>query len=252
VRVLRHDLHLLTGAYALDAIDGPERDTFERHMRRCRACDNEVRGLAETATSLAMIAAEPPPSGLRSRVLAATAVTRQLPPVPTADAAGQSRRPRRVATPWIPWLATGIAIACLAIAVGFGVVGVSDQHRLSVLQAQSRAVAAVLAAPDARIASQSTSRGGTATVVVSRSENAVVVSTSGLPPLPASRVYQLWLIGPPRTRSAGLLPAASAGRTALVLATGLRAGDQVGMTVEPAGGTSKPTTKPILLMSLPD
>jgi hypothetical protein len=252
VRVLRHDLHMLTGAYALDAVDGPERDTFERHMRRCRSCDNEVRGLAETATGLAMIAAEPPPSGLRSRVLAATAVTRQLPPVPATAAAGRSRRPRRIAAPWIPWLATGIAVACLAIAVGFGVISLSDQHRLTDLQAQSRAVAAVLAAPDARIASQATSRGGTATVVVSRSEDAVVVSTSGLPPLPASKVYQLWLIGPPRTRSAGLLPPASAGRTALVLATGLRSGDQVGMTVEPAGGTSQPTTKPILLMSLPD
>jgi anti-sigma-K factor RskA len=252
VRALRHDLHVLAGAYALDAVDGPERDSFERHLRRCRSCDNEVKGLAETATALAMAAAEPPPPGLRSRVLAATAVTRQLPPVPATDPAGQSRRPRRVAAPWIPRLATGIALACLAIAVGFGVVGVSDQHRLSVLQAQNRAIAAVLAAPDARIASQSTSRGGTATVVVSRSENAVVVSTRGLPPLPASRVYQLWLIGPPRTRSAGLVPPASAGRTALVLATGLRAGDQVGMTVEPAGGTSQPTTKPILLMSLPD
>lgn len=248
MRLLRTDLHLLTGAYAVDAVEGPERDAFERHLRRCRSCDNEVQTLAETATCLAMAVVERPPAGLRSRVLAATAVTRQLPPV----AAAQPARARRVAAPWVPWLATGVAVACLAIAVVFGVLGVSAERRLNTVQAQGRAIAAVLAAPDARLASQSTSRGGTATVVVSRADEAVVVTTSGLPALPSSKVYQLWLIGPPRVRSAGLLLLASAGRTASVLASGLRPGDRIGMTVEPAGGTSRPTTKPILLMSLPD
>jgi Anti-sigma-K factor rskA len=247
VRLLRTDLHLLTGAYAVDAVEGPERDAFEHHLRRCRSCDNEVQSLAKTATCLGMAVAEPPPPGLRSRVLAATAVTRQLPPV----SAAQPGRPRRVAAPWVPWLATGIAVACLAIAVVFGVVGSAAQHRLDVVQAQGRAIAAVLAAPDARIASQPTSLGGTATVVVSRAEGAVVVTASGLPALPSSKVYQLWFIGPPRVRSAGLLPPASASRTAPVLASGLQAGDRIGITVEPSGGTSRPTTKPILLMSLP-
>lgn len=247
MRLLRTDLHLLAGAYAVDAVEGPERDAFEHHLRRCRSCSSEVRELAATATSLAMAVTEPPPSDLRSRVLAAAAGTRQLSPAPAA----QPGRPRHVAAPRVPWLAAGLAVACLAIAVAFGVIGSSAQHRLDVVQANGRAIAAVLAAPDARIVSQPTSRGGTATVVVSQAEDAVVVTTSGLPALPASRVYQLWFIGPPGVRSAGLLPPASAGRTALVLASGLRAGDQIGMTVEPAGGTSRPTTKPILLMSLP-
>jgi hypothetical protein len=248
---LRQDLHQLSGAYALDAVDGPERDAFEHHLRRCRPCDNEVRGLAETATGLAMTVAEPPPAALRTRVMAATAITRQLPPVPAADTARQPRRRPRIAAPWVPWLATGLAAACLVVAVVFGVAAISAQQRLSAVQAQNQAVAAVLAAPDARLASDRTSRGGTATVVVSHSEDTMVVSTSGLPGLPSSKVYQLWLIGPHGTRSAGLLPASSAGRTAPVLASGLQAGDKVGMTVEPAGGTSQPTTKPILLMSLP-
>jgi anti-sigma-K factor RskA len=249
VRLLRDDLHTLTGAYALDAVEGPERDKFELHLRRCRACDNEVRGLAETAAGLGMAAAGPPPAGLRSRVLAATLVTRQLPPAP-APAAQRARRPRR-AMPWAGWLVTGVAVACVAIAVVFTVVGISAQHQLTDLQARNRAIAAVLGAPDARIASERTTHGGTATVLVSRAEGRLVVTTSGLPKLPSSEVYQLWLIGPPRVRSAGLVPAASSGRTAPVLASGLQAGDQVGMTVEPAGGTRQPTTKPILLMSLP-
>ena len=53
-------------------------------------------------------------------------------------------------------------------------------------------------------------------------------------------------------RSAGLLSEASDGKTTPVLASGLQADDKVGVTVEPAGGTSSPTTTPILAMTLPD
>ena len=48
MKLLRHDLHALTGVYALDAIDGSERDRFEHHLLHCQPCENEVRGLQET------------------------------------------------------------------------------------------------------------------------------------------------------------------------------------------------------------
>ena len=88
----RRDLHALVGAYALDALDGAERDRFERHLRGCRACQSEVRGFAATATALAMATAAEPPPGLKQRVLAAAAVTRQSPP--TVAKAAARRRPR--------------------------------------------------------------------------------------------------------------------------------------------------------------
>ena len=64
-----HDLHVLTGVYALDALDGRELDRYERHLRRCQSCLSEVRGLREVATSLAVAASAEPPAGLRERVL---------------------------------------------------------------------------------------------------------------------------------------------------------------------------------------
>jgi hypothetical protein len=247
VRLLRHDLHTLTGAYALDAVDGAERDRFEHHLRRCRPCGNEVRGLAETATTLAMAVAMPPPAGLKQRVMNAVGVTRQVPP------AVDRRRLRRAArsSSWVPRLATAVAAVSLAVAVTFGILQISTQHQLDSARAQNQAIAAVIAAPDARIVTQATAAGGTGSVVVSRAEAKIVFTSAGLPALPATEVYELWLIGPPRIRPAGLLPAPSAGKTAPVLASGLAAGDKVGLTVEPAGGTSMPTTTPILLMTLP-
>lgn len=246
MRFRRQDLHTLTGAYAVGALEGPERDRFERHLARCRPCDDEVKSLLATAAALAVGAAEAPPSDLRRRVLAEATVTRQLPPTTTREA-----RRRPAPAPWVPRLAAGFAAACLVVAVVLGLLNLSAQQQLRAAQAQNRAIAAVLAAPDARVASQPTTQGGTATVVLSRSEGKVVVSTRGLPALQTSKVYQLWFIGPSRVRSAGLLPAPSGGRTAPVLASGLQAQDEIGMTVEPAGGTSQPTTKPILVMSLP-
>jgi anti-sigma-K factor RskA len=259
VRFPRHDLHTLTGAYALDAVDGAELDLFEHHLRRCRPCGNEVRGLAETATELAMAAALPPPPGIKEQVLAATAVTRQLPPAVDRT----NRTPRRAARParrpspsraprpsWTPRLAAAVAVVSLAVAVVLGTVGLRTRHELDSARAQDQAIAAVLAAPDARIMSQAATDGGTATVVVSREEGKIVFTTAGLPRLPASKVYELWLMGPPQIRRAGLLPAPTAGRTAPVLASGLVTGDRVGVTVEPAGGTSRPTTSPIVVMSL--
>jgi hypothetical protein len=257
VRLLRHDLHILTGAYALDAVAGAERDRFEHHLRRCRSCGNEVRGMAETATSLGMAVALPPPAQLKQRVLTAVAVTRQVPPaVDHRRRQGRLRHgslQHRAARPssWVPRLATAVAVLSLAVAATFGILEVSTQHELGNARAQNQAIAAVIAAPDARIVTQATTDGGTGSVVVSRAEAKIVFTSAGLPALPASEVYELWLIGPPRIRPAGLLPAPSAGKTAPVLASGLAAGDKVGLTVEPAGGTRMPTTTPILLMTLP-
>jgi anti-sigma factor RsiW len=79
VRLMRGDeLHVLTGSYALDALAGPERKSFERHLVHCTACQAEVRGLRETAARLAMAKALRPPPPLRDRVLAAAYLTRQL------------------------------------------------------------------------------------------------------------------------------------------------------------------------------
>jgi anti-sigma-K factor RskA len=241
-------LHDLADAYALDALDEADRNRFERHLRNCTACTEEVRRLAEVTTAMAMAVAAEPPPGLRDRVMAAVPVTRQLPP--------EVAEPRRLVSvprsPWLPRLATGIAVAGVAAAVVLGIVQVNVQHRLDTVQAQNQAIAAVLAAPDAAIKSASPSVGGTATVVLSYSERKIVFTGSALPALPNSKVYELWLIGSAAARPVGLLPEANAGKTGPVLASGLQAGDKVAMTVEPAGGTSSPTTTPILLMTLPN
>jgi hypothetical protein len=69
-----------------------------------------------------------------------------------------------------------------------------------------------------------------------------VVSTSGMASLPSSRVYQVWVMSPSGARSAGLMYGSS------LLASSVRPGDRIGITVEPAGGTTQPTTTPVAVL----
>src|ERR1700742_1053465 len=55
--VASHDLHLLTGSYALDALPADEQADFEKHLSRCAACAEEVRGLRETTARLGVAGA---------------------------------------------------------------------------------------------------------------------------------------------------------------------------------------------------
>ena len=245
-------VHELSGAYALDALDDAERERFERHLQRCPACADDVRQMTSTATAMAMAVTAEPPPGLKERVLAAAATTPQLPPLPPAAAARRRHGRRLTRSDWFPRLALGLAAAGVAAAVALAVVTVSTQNRLNTVQAQNQQIAAVLSAPDAQIATGTSSTGGTATVVLSYAEQKMIFTSSGLPALPNAKVYELWLLSTGSARPAGLLPQPTDGKTAPVLAAGLTSADKVGVTVEPAGGTSSPTTTPILVMTLPD
>ncbi len=249
MRLLRHDLHSLSGAYALDALEGgAEHDRFTRHMSRCQSCASEVRGFREVGTALAFAAATDPPPELRDRVLAAVALTRQLPPEVKTEA-----RPRRTRAwvPWVPWLSGAIATASIVVAVLFGFAQAHTQQELNQVRAENQAISLLLSAPQARLLTHTVTRGGVATVVLAADRHELVVITSGLPALPPGQVYQIWLIGKTKIVSAGLLPSAKSGRTAPVLASGVVKGDTLGLTVEPAPGSAQPTTKPILALPLP-
>jgi len=242
-----HDLHRLTGAYAADALAGPELAEFEKHLQRCPSCADEVRELRETAARLGMATAIEPPPAMRQRVLAAAGRTRQLPPpgrrLPSLGGPRRAGRPRRGRRP----LAAAALVAMAAAIVVLAVFQVSTQHRLDQAQAGNSAIAAVLAAPDARIQTSAATVGGTVTAVTSAADREAVITTAGLPAPSGSRVYQLWVLSAAGARSAGLLPAGAGGASS-VLASGVTPGDRLGITVEPAGGSRQPTTTPVVLI----
>ena len=207
-------------AYAMDAISAPDRARFERHLAECEECAQEIAGLREATARLATAAAVPPPSRLKERVMAAAALTRQQPP-PVSQVSVETETSRMAAiVSWFRALAwprrMAVAAAALAavvvlgVAVVFGVSNGSMRDQLNQAQASSQQIAAVLTARDATMRTGAVTGGGTVTIVMSHSMRALVFTAADLHALPASRGYELWLIGPAGDRPVTMLPAGRA------------------------------------------
>jgi anti-sigma-K factor RskA len=254
------DLHTLAGAYALDAVPAADRTRFERHLARCEACAQETRGLREATARLGASVAVRPRAELKEQALRAIARTRQLPPLSSdspPDRPGWRALPtsgravyRLRQHPWPPRVAAGLAAGFLVVAVAMGVLALGAQHQVNQDQVRGHAIAAVLNAPDVIMLTARVTTGGTATVLESRQEHSLVFTASRLRALPAGRNYELWLMGTGRTRSAGMLPRPRAGMIGPMVVSGLAAGDRIGMTVEPAGGSARPNSAPVLIIGL--
>ncbi|MFF3449797.1 anti-sigma factor domain-containing protein [Streptomyces sp. NPDC002667] len=250
-RLLGRDLHSLAAPYALDALESEEKRRFERHLKGCDRCAEEVRALTEDAVRLAWSTAAAPPAALRERVLAAVRTTPQEPAardLPRARASQQTTRARapRLRPLFAP-LATTTAAAALVVAALFAVQATQARDDLNQERAQAREIAHVLAAPDARATGERDARGQGIGVVASASQRRAVVTLSGLGTPPDGRVHQLWLMRPKeKPRSLGLF----AGDTPLV-ADGLdKNATSLAVTVEPHGGSEQPTTSPVVQLAL--
>jgi anti-sigma factor RsiW len=247
--------HTLAGAYVLDAVSDRDRERFERHLTRCPECAREVAELREASTGLARAASVEPPPALIQRVLESVGQVRQLPPAigdpgtHRIGRAARARTPPRLGPQWPAPLAGALAVVLLAAAVLLGAIAQHAEDEVRAAQQRAHQIALVLNAPDAVMLTDRVKAGGSATIVMSGRDRALVFTTAGLPPLPASRCYQLWLMGPAGDRSAGMLPSQRDGMTSPVIASGIRAGDRVGLTIEPDGGTLHPTAAPILVMT---
>ena len=255
---MRHtrDVHTLAGAYAMDAVSGPDRARFERHLAGCAECAREIASLREATARLATAAAVAPPPALKARVVAAAAATRQRPPAePEAAAGGRQAHGWRAhgrlasgrqARGWpgrgrLALAAGAVAAASVAAAaVLFGLSNGSMHDQLSRAQASSQQIAAVLTARDATMMTGAVKGGGTVTIVMSHARRELVFTAADLHPLPASRGYELWLIGPAGDRAVVMLPPVRHGMTGPVIAAGLRPGDHLALTAGPPGGAARP------------
>ncbi|MEV0268015.1 anti-sigma factor [Hamadaea sp. NPDC050747] len=227
------DLHLLTGAYTLDALDEAEREAFERHLRTCPTCVAEVAGFREAAARLADDSWSSPPPRLRAQVLERVHGTRQLTPV----VGGASRWRRRAAF--------ALAAGLIAAVAGGVTYLVQDQRvrqeqaaRAEAEQRQAR-IEAVLTAADAVVHTSPVTGGGRITVVSAASQDAAVVVVAGATAPPPSHAYELWTIQGATPQPAGVMAAGQGTSTQYV--TGIAGASLIAMTVESAGGSATPT-----------
>ncbi|SEB86887.1 Anti-sigma-K factor RskA [Nocardioides exalbidus] len=231
------DLHKLTGAYAVDALDELERARFERHLAECEDCRTEVAELQETAALLSQSTAVAPPASLRDSVLAGISQVRPLPPVvpepvATTPSTARHRFPLLVA-------------AALVLIAGFGAV---VWQPWSTPAPQISAAEQVLTAGDAQHVSVKIGD-SKATVTRSKERDGAVIVTENMQAAPSGKDYELWLMAPDGTFSPAGLMSDDADQTQLLEGSAADAA-AVGITIEPDGGSEQPTSDPIALFDL--
>ncbi|MEV6197775.1 anti-sigma factor [Streptomyces sp. NPDC051920] len=245
------DLHTLTGAYALHALSDDERERFERHTADCEDCATEVRELSATAARLGLAVTASPGPALKDRVIRRITTVRQEPPrvIPLATPRFAGIRRHRPAH----WALA----AALVAAASLGGTAVWQHERAQDAQQQVRAaerraaqVTAVLTAPDAASRTAKLADGASGTVVVSRSRDRAVFISSKMAKPPGGKVYQLWYDDAGTMRSAGLMDPDRTSETVLLKGS-VDGASGMGITVEPAGGSTEPTSAPVALLGLP-
>ena len=237
-----HDeLKANAAGYVLGSLDAGERREFESHLKGCAECAAEVASLRPIVSVLATAVPQVTPSAeLRDRVLRSA---------PEAGGAKSRRSASKTGVGgWLP------LAAAVVIAVGAAVYAVRVQRQLGDLQArfdQTQATAAVLSAPDlARIdlQGQSVAPDARARALWSRSRG-LVFTAANLPPAPAGKAYQVWVVTAQMPISAGLLATdpTGAGTQYYMTPPDIGALVAVAVTLEPAGGVPSPTGERYLI-----
>ena len=219
------DIHALSGAYAVDAVDDIERASFERHLATCSTCRAEVASLRETSALLADAALTNPPPALRDAVLSDITRVRPLPPVTVGGPVHRRK--------WFPALVAAVVLALVGIGGAVWQPWRDDTSTTLTVADQ------VLQDPAAETYTEELPNGGTATIVRSAEVDRAVLVTEDMPAPPDGKVYQLWLQTPSRhLNSAGLMPP---GADTVLLEGDAADAVGAGVSLEPAGGSDQPT-----------
>ncbi len=273
--------HISAEDLLLLALGEGDRFETEAHLYHCAECHEELRrSQADLGLyAQAQVEPQPLPAGARDRFLQAVArEPRAAAPalVASPSAAPRSRVTVYPAIPWkrrsaagavMAWIGWGAAAALALLALGMH----ADRRNLrQQLQGQQQTVARLQADEDKAHALMATLTGAGAVKVnltlptakpepsaratYQQKTGTLLLTASNLSPLPALKVYELWLIpasgGSPIP--AGTFAPDGHGNASMLVASlhGATAAKAFGVTIENVGGAATPTM-PIVLVGAP-
>lgn len=217
----------LIDAQALHALSPEEEEHVALHVAECDRCRRRLREAEALAASLAYaVPSVDPPPDLRARVLASVEpVVDTTPATAPAPLAAVRSRPR---LGWWPRFAAAAVPALAAAVVGLVIWNVSLRGDVSSLRG-SLQLAQV-------------TRVGSLGSAVTKSDGTTTLFAS-VRRAPAGKTYEAWVMHGKVAVPAGIFQ--GGGRLTLTLTRPARPGDVIAVTIEPAGGTPKPTTAAI-------
>lgn len=231
----------LKDAYVLGALPEEERLEFERYLVTHPELQAEVEELAAVAGLLAFSPREQEPAPeLRRRIMDTVEAEAVQPP-------RASHRRSWLAGLWevvgLRDLALGVATMLVVGLFSWSMLlqgEVQDlQGRVQRLQNQPQGPQMIA------LGGAGTEQGARAELVTLEGDRAVLVGEN-MPPVPEGKTYQIWVIKGDTPRPSGLFEPKGDSVVA-VLEKPVEGADAVAVTVEPEGGSKKPTTEPMLV-----
>ena len=223
----------LKDAYVLGALSEAERQEFEEYLASHPERQAEVEELGAVAGLLALSPQEhEPPPQLRSRILEAV-----------GGEATQAGEDRRSAFAWIGELlsARNLALGAAALLV----IGLFSWNMLLREEVQD-----LQASQERTIVLEGSGAAEEvhAEVVVLEGGRAVLMAEN-MPPVPEDRAMQIWVIEDDNPKPGGLFEPDDE-TVAAAITQSLRGADAIAVTIEPKGGSRKPTSDPMLTAKL--
>ena len=228
----------LKDAFVLGALAEEERRDFEEYLAQHPERQAEIEELSAVAKLLALSPEEhEPPPELRRRIMEVVEAEAVRPPAS-----------RRSVFAWIGELlsARNLALGAAAMLV-IGLFSWSMLLRGEVQDLQGR-VQSLQDQPQepqmVELGGAGTEQGARAKVVTLEGDRAVLV-VEDMPPVPEGKTYQIWVIEEDVPKPSGLFRPKQES-VAAVVEHPVGGGDVIAVTVEPEGGSPKPTTEPVL------
>ncbi len=235
------ELRDLCAAYALGALDPPESAQLEEHLREgCEICDSEIAEHRRSVEALGSLLEErTPPARAEERFLA------RLASGDRQDEASRVVRPARVTGGWLRWLPAAAAVLVAALALWITVDSRREVARLE------REFAAFETTTDPIVSiydleATPAAAGARARATFDPRTQLWRLFAHDLVPPPAGLTYQGWLVAGDTSHDLGTFLPDETGHAFLALRLpGDPAEARVRVTLEPAGGSERPTGSPV-------
>ncbi|MCS7026293.1 MAG: anti-sigma factor [Bryobacteraceae bacterium] len=244
----RDELSDLLELYALGLLEEPERSRVEELLQSASP-ELLARWKEALETNAILTAAVPlvePPPSLRQRILASVGATQRA--------------------VW-KWAWAALVAASLSLCVYWGEQARQRGQQLARLRAdlestlaqaarsnadleQLRKLLGFLNAAETRVVSFGPQQRMPQGRVLLHPSRGVALIASNLPPAPAGRIYEMWLLKKGQAVPAGLFQSSSDGTAIHIHLTPVPLDVKIAVTVEPESGSPEPTSTPLFIAGL--
>ena len=191
--------------YALGTLSGDECSTLEKHLEACASCRRELEVIRGDLAMVALSTSGPkPPARSRERLMSALAKEPRLPAAPRAVEVSLPGAPRRFV--WWGALGWAAALGMLLVAIALMRQNLSLERDLSSLKSrfgdqesklqQANDIVAALVDPESQkveLVAAGNKPEPRGKAIYQRRNRSLIFFASNLPPLPAEKIYELWL-----------------------------------------------------------